>query len=98
MTPKERILRVENPFEILVDQLSEIKTMLTDLQKQQNGTKAGSDSKVDYLSVNEAAEFLQVTPGSIYRYVMTGILPKKKFGNKLYFKKKNLEELIEKGV
>lgn len=94
----KQIVNVGNPFEILSDQLSEIKALLANLQKQQIGTKAPIESKSEYLSVGEAAEFLQVTPGSIYRYVMTGVLPKKKFGNKLYFKKKVLEDLIEKGV
>lgn len=86
-----------NPFEIIDTRLARIETLLAELHKTQ-ATKPKTPEKTDYLSVTEAARFLGVSNGSIYRYVMTGILPKRKFGNKLYFPKTMLEQLIERGM
>ncbi|MDP2235015.1 MAG: helix-turn-helix domain-containing protein [Bacteroidales bacterium] len=86
---------MENPFEIILDKLSRIEMIL--VESQRNRTEAlKSDNRAKQMTVEEAAEFLRVSKGSIYRYVMTGVLPKRKFGNKLYFKREALENLIEK--
>lgn len=88
---------MENPFEIVLDKLSRIEMLLEDIHRNQ--VKAPkSDSRAEYLTVNEAADFLRVSTGSIYRYVMTGVLPKIKFGNKLYFDKDMLNSLLEKSI
>ncbi len=98
MNARERMTKAENPFEVLADQLFEIKSILDEIQKQQSGTRPIPETNTDYISVTEAAQFLGVSKGSIYRYVMTGTLQKKKFGNKLYFSKQSLTNLIEKGM
>lgn len=85
-----------NPFEILSVQLERIETMLVDLHKQHQAKKTTSTEQPQYLTVTEAARFLGVSNGTIYRHVMTGALPKRKFGNKLYFPKSVLEGLLEK--
>lgn len=97
MSTREKMLSVQNPFELILDELESLKMMVAEL-KQQQPVKPQSGSQPDYLSVSEAAEYLGVSTGSIYRYVMLGTLPKKKFGNKLYFSKALLQALIEKGV
>ncbi|MBS4060285.1 MAG: helix-turn-helix domain-containing protein [Bacteroidetes bacterium] len=85
---------MENPFEIVLDKLSRIEMLLEDIHRNQ--VKAPkSYSRAEYLTVNEAADFLRVTTGSIYRYAMNGVLPKIKFGNKLYFKKEVLQQILE---
>ena len=91
-------MSTENPFTTLSNQITRIETILTEYLKKDNSISQKQMSRSEYVSVTEAAEFLGVSQGSIYRYVMTGVLPKKKFGNKLYFKMIDLENLIEKGV
>lgn len=88
---------IENPFELILNKLNRVEMILADLQKQQPA-KQSTVNRSEYLTVEEAANFLSVSPGSIYRYVMTGVLPKRKFGNKLYFSKETLQNLIDKGV
>jgi len=73
------------------------KSKLIDIPTQHSIEKVTSKGEPDYLSVDEAAQFLKVSQGSIYRYVFNGVLPKRKFGNKLYFPKSLLIDLIEKG-
>jgi len=83
-----------NPFSSISQRLDKIEMLLTDMHKQQP-PKSTTNKKPEYLSVQETANFLGLSQGSIYRHVMNGVLPKRKFGNKLYFAKSELESLIE---
>ena len=50
----------------------------------------------EYLSTREAAEFLGLSVGYLYKLTMQKKVPYyKPFGNKCYFKRKELEQLIE---
>jgi excisionase family DNA binding protein len=91
-------MNTENPFATLSNQLARIESILVNLQKHQTLPETSNSDKANYLTVAETAQFLGVSQGSIYRYVMNGVLPKRKFGNKLYFPKRLLEDLIEKGA
>lgn len=50
----------------------------------------------EYLSTREAAEFLGLSVGYLYKLTMQKKVPYyKPFGNKCYFKREELEQLIE---
>lgn len=83
----------QNPFISISKRLDKIEMLLSDMHKQPS--KSTTNKKPEYLSVQETANFLGLSQGSIYRHVMNGVLPKRKFGNKLYFAKCELESLLE---
>lgn len=83
----------QNPFISISQRLDKIEMLLSDMHKQP--AKSTTNKKPEYLSVQETANFLGLSQGSIYRHVMNGVLPKRKFGNKLYFAQSELESLLE---
>ena len=51
----------------------------------------------DIMTVREAAEFLKITPTTVYVLVRKGKLPHKKIGGSIRFSKHLLHEWVEKG-
>lgn len=87
---------MDNPFEAILEKLNRIELILAELMANRNAGKEPVPHNDEWMTAEGAAIFLHVSTGSIYRYVMIGTLPKTKFGNKLYFKREQLEKLIEK--
>lgn len=84
---------MENPFEIILDRLNRIEMILTEISKCATIQKPENTELM--LSVPEAAKYFGVSKGSIYRWVMNGNIPKIKFGNKLYFRKDMLQQVLK---
>lgn len=95
-------METQNPFNSISTRLDKIEMLLTEMHKVQtpknSNSNSNSNSKTEYLSAEETAKFLGLSQGSIYRHVMNGVLTKRKFGNKLYFAKSELEALIEQPI
>jgi excisionase family DNA binding protein len=47
------------------------------------------------LTIEEAAEWLRITVRAIRRYRMMGVLPASKVGNRLLFRRSDLEKFVE---
>ena len=50
----------------------------------------------DYLTTKETMDYLNISNGTLYNYINKGILHPRKIVRKLYFKKSELDELIDK--
>ncbi|WP_320052795.1 helix-turn-helix domain-containing protein [uncultured Acetobacteroides sp.] len=56
-----------------------------------------SNSQEGYLTSKEAANYLNVAVKTLYNQKCNGVLGGYKFGKFLYFKQRELDELIERG-
>ena len=52
-------------------------------------------AKKDYMTQKEAAEFLGMSPQTVYRYCKNNILPFYKVGPRKRFKKEELEQFLK---
>ena len=76
----------------LTNEVSEIKRLL--ISQSTIRTKEQSDK---FLSVHEAAEFLNLTVPTVYSMVSRGVLPVMKRSKRLYFSRCELSDYLKQG-
>ncbi len=86
---------MENPFELVLEKLNSIENLLKN-QKGIDPKIYTSQPLKEVLTLNEAAEFLCQSKSSLYKRTMEWTIPHYKVGKKLYFKRTDLIEWIEK--
>lgn len=84
-------MQTVNPFDEILKKLNGIENQLRLLQKGELSTPP------DWLTVEEAAKYLNLTKNTIYGKVSTGKLPYYKAGKKLHFRKSELHKIVELG-
>ena len=52
----------------------------------------------NFLTLKEAATYLKVSRTTLWRYCRTGIVKARRISKKLYFKKSELDELLDESV
>jgi excisionase family DNA binding protein len=87
---------VVNPFETIEKRLSYIESLILDIKHQPQQVEQKEPSE-KLLTVQEAAEFLNLTVPTIYSKVSKGELPVMKRSKRLYFSSTQLMEYIKKG-
>jgi len=89
---------MENPYQILLDEISLIKQQNVRIEALLLSQQQPSSIEPDrFLDVNEAANYLKLTRGTLYQYVHGGKLPVFKQGRKLRFSLKALREWVNSG-
>ena len=84
---------MENPFEIIVDRLDKIETLLKQLVKTENIAPPVLAVN-EILNTNQAADYLSITKSTLYKHTAEREIPHYKNGKKLYFKRVELEEWL----
>jgi excisionase family DNA binding protein len=89
-----------NPFAVIDRRLENIETLLLEIKhgsQNNNQPPTGSDSD-ELLTVRQTADFLDLTPASIYGLVHAGKIPGAcKRGKRLYFSKQELTDWVKAG-
>ncbi len=87
---------MNNPFEVIDARLSNIETLLLDLTNppKENITTEPQDQ---FLTIQEAAEFLKLSVPTLYSKVSKMELPVMKRGKRLYFSRMELIEYLKQG-
>lgn len=85
---------MENPFEVILQRLDRIESMLENLQSDKI---APENKEENFLGPQEAADFLGDALATLYGRTSKNEIPFYKRGKKLYFKKSELIEWIEAG-
>ncbi|MBR09479.1 MAG: DNA-binding protein [Rickettsiales bacterium] len=85
---------MENPFEVILERLDKIESLLEKLQSDEIAVK---NKEEKFLSPQEAADFLGDALATLYGRTSKNEIPFYKRGKKLYFKKSELIEWIEAG-
>jgi len=86
---------MENPFEIILEKLRSIESLLI----EQNGRTVNNieaDPQKDILTISDAAEYLNLSKSALYKMTSKLAIPFYKVGKKIYFKHTELLEWIEK--
>lgn len=86
---------MNNPFEIIEARLSNIENLILDLKQPKK--IEGEEKSEQLLTVQEAAQFLNLTVPTIYSKVSKRELPVMKRGKRLYFSSTELMEYLKEG-
>ena len=87
---------MNNPFEVIEARLSSIENLILDLKHQPTKVETTYQSE-KLLTIQEAAEFLNLTVPTIYSKVSKGELPVMKRSKRLYFSRTELLEYLKQG-
>lgn len=79
---------MENPFEIILDKLDKIELAIKELNKI---NQIPINEEI-FFNIDELADYLKLTKPSIYTRVHNCTIPFYKVGNKLRFKKSEIDE------
>ena len=87
---------------IVVTTLEELGALIEEtvrrvLSEKQTSSEQTNNSYPLLLSVKEAAMFLKLAPQTVYGFTSKRLIPFLKRGKKLYFKRTELEQWIERG-
>jgi excisionase family DNA binding protein len=85
---------MNNPFEVLEARLSIIEDLLLDLKYKPQHTGPAPD---ELLTIQQAAEFLNLSVPTIYSKVQYKQVPVNKQAGRLYFSKAELIEYVKEG-
>ncbi len=85
-----------NPFEVIEARLSSIETLLLDI-KHQPPKVDEQPPQEQLLTIQEAADFLNLTVPTLYSKVSKGELPVMKRSKRLYFSRTELLDYIKQG-
>ncbi len=86
---------MENPFEIIIERLDKIETLLKQIGRIENIAPPVLATN-EILNTNEAADYLSITKSTLYKHTAEREIPHFKNGKKLYFKKVELNEWLTK--
>ena len=87
---------MNNPFEVIEARLSSIENLILDI-KHQRTTVEPTDQPEQFLTIQEAADFLSLSVPTMYSKVSKGELPVMKRSKRLYFSRTELLEYIKGG-
>ena len=87
---------MNNPFELIEARLNNIETLLLDLKHTPKEQGERSEPE-QLLTVQQAAEFLNLSVPTLYGYSQRAEIPVCKRGKRLYFSKQSLFEWIKDG-
>jgi excisionase family DNA binding protein len=87
---------MNNPFEVIEARLSSIENLILDLKHQPKNSDT-SELQEKLLTIQEAAEFLNLTVPTLYSKSSRGELPVMRRSKRLYFSKTELLEYIKAG-
>ena len=85
---------MENPFEIINARLSNIENSLADIAKTLNEIKQPKESS-EYLTRSGLAEMLKCDPSTLWLWTKKGKLKAYGIGNRVYYKRSEVEEAIK---
>ena len=83
---------MENPFELIESRLTNIENLLSKIMDQ-----FPKPAKENYLTIDQAAEFLNLSKHTLYNLTMRKIIPHFKHRQKLYFMENQLRDWVETG-
>ena len=87
---------MNNPFELIEERLSNIESLILSLKNEPQQTSP-NELPEQFLTVQEAAQFLKLAVPTIYSKVSKRELPVMKRGKRLYFSQTELMAYLKEG-
>ena len=91
----QKLHTMNNPFEVIESRLNSIENLILDLKKPVKVEPTEQPEQL--LTVQKAAQFLNLTVPTIYSKVSKGELPVIKISKRLYFSSIELMEYLKEG-
>ena len=88
---------MENPFEIIIEKLTNIEKMLLELSKNGGFIPGNNPGFEEIMSIDEVAVFLKLSKPTIYGFCSSRKIPYSKKGKRLYFNKTEINDWISQG-
>ncbi len=88
---------MKNPFEIIEVRLHNIETLLLAINHETKGQDELLEKSLKFLSVKQAANFLNLSVPTIYSKCSKGEIPYMKKGKRLYFSQTELTNYLKSG-
>lgn len=85
---------MENPFEIILEKLSNIETLLKVISQTDKNNIAIVPAYAEVLNLKEAAKYLNLSTSHLYKLTATRDIPHYKTAKKIYFKRLELDEWL----
>ncbi|SIQ52838.1 helix-turn-helix domain-containing protein [Pontibacter lucknowensis] len=85
---------MENPFAIIEKRIDRIESILLNIQERLDKTDS-TQSTGDFLTVDEAAAYLNISKSAIYEKTSSRSIPHLKKGKRLYFVKQELADWVK---
>ncbi len=82
---------------IIIVPKKELSTLIEEVLRKVLTEQVKSEPKETLMSIDEAAQFLNVSKSTIYTWTSTKKIPYIKCGKRLYFKEQDLLAWLEKG-
>ena len=86
-----------NPFEFLYNRIDHLEKLIVQLIQGQSYMGTEDKLEPEFLTVREAADFLHISPSTIYSLRSQNKIPFMQQGRRLYFTKENLRQWLEEG-
>ena len=83
-------LKMENPFEIILEKLEHIQTAISKIEKS-----AADEQK--FLNIDQVSDFIGLSKSTVYGLTHKRIIPHYKNGKRLYFNKLEIADWIASG-
>jgi excisionase family DNA binding protein len=83
---------MSNPFEVLQNEISELKTILSDIQREIKTPEPQTQTK--YLTRKDVAELLQINISSVFNWTKKGTLKSYQMGGKIFYKQSDIDEAM----
>ncbi|MHB9055778.1 MAG: helix-turn-helix domain-containing protein [Paludibacteraceae bacterium] len=87
---------MENPFEIILQRLDRIETLLLKLNESANQPKT-DESEDEIMTVDQLSVYLTIAKATIYGKCSAREIPYFKVGKRVYFKKSVINEWLSQG-
>jgi excisionase family DNA binding protein len=82
---------MENPFEMIIEKLNNIETLLESLSQRQPLQEVGNS---EILNLEETSKYTSMARATLYKMTSTREIPHFKRGKRLYFRKSELDAWI----
>lgn len=92
MLTKERRRKMHNPFEILQNELQDIKKMMLEMQSTIQTPQLKEETK--YLTREDVAAMLQINVSSVFNWTKSRVLKSYQISGRVYYKLHEIEAAI----
>ena len=87
---------MENPFEIIIEKLDNIETLLQQIFNTRNGSEIPLSNTNEILNLEQLAKYVNQSKSAMYKQTSNRTIPFYKNGKRVYFKKSEIDAWLTK--
>jgi excisionase family DNA binding protein len=87
---------MENPFEIIIEKLDNIETLLKQICNTRNGSEIPLSNTNEIMNLEQLAKYVNQSKSAMYKQTSSRTIPFYKNGKRVYFKKSEIDAWLTK--